>query len=395
MNKKKSRIINKTAGFFELFPEDILLQLVKDSEIFKINYEIWENTCENIKNSCKKHNDDLMQRIKSDEQAINKDLYNELNRIKNSIDEVGQDINKKFIEQKKWLELADNEKNILLIFRTEKKDQALYYAKQYKAEIETLVNQFKQLWWKLIEHIGGHDCVRRDNNDHLSKQIPSLIHSILSGTRKLSSVLNGISCFSPQYEHFLNRCPNKGPGRNHVYFHCYNEPIIKYQLSSLRSQLKDTLLPEPPNPLFVLKSVNIKEEITLLDKNFDINVVREVIDKKEKKRHEYDSVKALAAAHLNKTRSIGDKVKKGLQSQIKIVKYCPYCGKRFGDSDVPHADHIYPVSKGGLSTSKNMIYICSTCNIKKANKTLREFIIENNLDRDRIEKNLELLKKTF
>ena len=42
-----------------------------------------------------------------------------------------------------------------------------------------------------------------------------------------------------------------------------------------------------------------------------------------------------------------------------------------------------------------MVYICSACNMKKSDKTLKEFIKENNLDGDAIEKNLELLKKSF
>ena len=79
---------------------------------------------------------------------------------------------------------------------------------------------------------------------------------------------------------------------------------------------------------------------------------------------------------------------------MEIFNYCPYCENPF-DADVPHADHIHPVSKGGLSISENMIYICSTCNMKKTNKTLAKFIKENNLDRDNIEKNLEILKKAF
>lgn len=60
-----------------------------------------------------------------------------------------------------------------------------------------------------------------------------------------------------------------------------------------------------------------------------------------------------------------------------------------------HADHIYPVAKGGLSTTKNMVYVCAICNKKKSDLTLREFIIKEKLSRDRVERNLELLKKHF
>lgn len=94
--------------------------------------------------------------------------------------------------------------------------------------------------------------------------------------------------------------------------------------------------------------------------------------KKAKQEEENERTKALAAAHKGNTRRHAISVKRQLSEQIKILPYCPYCGDDLGES--PHADHIYPVSKGGLSTKENMVYVCQTCNKRKSDKTLIEFI---------------------
>lgn len=66
-----------------------------------------------------------------------------------------------------------------------------------------------------------------------------------------------------------------------------------------------------------------------------------------------------------------------------------------GLGDEPHADHIYPVSKGGRSMPKNMVYVCAPCNSQKINLTLAGFIKKYNLDRDEIERRLQELGKEF
>jgi len=60
-----------------------------------------------------------------------------------------------------------------------------------------------------------------------------------------------------------------------------------------------------------------------------------------------------------------------------------------------HADHIYPVSKGGQSRAENMVNVCAQCNSKKSDLTLSTFIEQNGLDRVRIERNLNSLGKEF
>ena len=106
-----------------------------------------------------------------------------------------------------------------------------------------------------------------------------------------------------------------------------------------------------------------------------------------------ESYKAYKAALMDRTRELGKEVRKGLLEQIEILDGCPYCGGNLDNT--MHADHIYPVSKGGLSSVRNMILVCRLCNLAKSNYTLREFIERNGLDRDVVEENLRLLRKDF
>lgn len=111
--------------------------------------------------------------------------------------------------------------------------------------------------------------------------------------------------------------------------------------------------------------------------------------KRERKKEKQRNLRARAAQAENKTREAAA----GVKSRLPRDHWCPYCGGNLGTN--PHADHIYPVSRGGLSTESNMVYICSDCNIKKRNKTLRMFINEFGLDRDLIEERLSALGKEF
>ena len=82
-----------------------------------------------------------------------------------------------------------------------------------------------------------------------------------------------------------------------------------------------------------------------------------------------------------------------IKDRIKAQHCCPYCGGHLGES--PHADHIYPVSKGGRSTERNMVYVCARCNEDKSDLTLSAFIRHYNLDRDAIEARLSRMGKDF
>lgn len=116
---------------------------------------------------------------------------------------------------------------------------------------------------------------------------------------------------------------------------------------------------------------------------------QEQFKKDAPKREKTQRDEALATAHMKKSREAAESIKRSL----KKTTYCPYCGKNLGDK--PHADHIYPIARGGLSVAKNMVYICQGCNIKKSDLTLVQFIKKYNFDQDVIFARLEVLEKDF
>lgn len=105
-------------------------------------------------------------------------------------------------------------------------------------------------------------------------------------------------------------------------------------------------------------------------------------------------LRAKATAYDNKQRIEACVIKRKIVHQMHMYPLCPYCGDSFAENDA-HADHIYPVSKGGQSTIKNMVFTCSKCNSKKRDLTLRNFISKYELNVDFIHKNLEILGKDF
>lgn len=97
------------------------------------------------------------------------------------------------------------------------------------------------------------------------------------------------------------------------------------------------------------------------------------------------------AENTRQVREIAEDVK----AKLLKNKYCPYCGRLINYNGYAHADHIYPIDKGGQSTIENMVYVCSDCNLKKGNMTLGNFIRKYNLDRNYIETQLINLNKDF
>jgi 5-methylcytosine-specific restriction endonuclease McrA len=110
--------------------------------------------------------------------------------------------------------------------------------------------------------------------------------------------------------------------------------------------------------------------------------------------HENQIYRAKASAYDEKQRQEANLIKQKIKKQINLFPNCPYCGKALDINDA-HADHIYPISKGGLSTVKNMVFICSHCNLSKADLTLRNFVKKMRLNADIIYANLEELHKDF
>lgn len=117
--------------------------------------------------------------------------------------------------------------------------------------------------------------------------------------------------------------------------------------------------------------------------------LEEAAARKRRKREALIELRAAAAAGVIETRKVGSSVKRRLVKQ----PWCPYCGGLLGSN--PHADHIYPVSKGGRSVPKNMVYVCSACNGMKRTLTLTGFIRKNGLNRVAIEQRLEELGKEY
>lgn len=55
---------------------------------------------------------------------------------------------------------------------------------------------------------------------------------------------------------------------------------------------------------------------------------------------------------------------------------CEVCRNNLSSINECHFDHIYPYSKGGKSTFENCQLLCTDCNLKKNDKELKDFVLE-------------------
>ncbi len=55
---------------------------------------------------------------------------------------------------------------------------------------------------------------------------------------------------------------------------------------------------------------------------------------------------------------------------------CSICGAKLSSIGECHFDHIFPFAKGGKSTADNCQILCVNCNLKKSNKELNDFLLE-------------------
>ena len=92
---------------------------------------------------------------------------------------------------------------------------------------------------------------------------------------------------------------------------------------------------------------------------------------------------------MNETRELARR----LRMSFSPTDVCPYCGKPMGSE--ARLDHIYLVSKGGLSVRSNLVFVCLECNQKKSDMTLTAFVKVRNLDREAIETRLNQLGNEF
>jgi 5-methylcytosine-specific restriction endonuclease McrA len=103
-------------------------------------------------------------------------------------------------------------------------------------------------------------------------------------------------------------------------------------------------------------------------------------------------LKARAATNEFETRKLAQPLRRKLTDQLSILDFCPYCGGNLSQNDA-HLDHIHPVSKGGLSALKNLVFVCSSCNQQKRDIALRHFIKKKGFDAEEVHKRLDLLGK--
>jgi len=89
--------------------------------------------------------------------------------------------------------------------------------------------------------------------------------------------------------------------------------------------------------------------------------------------------RAIQKHYEGKNRETVDQLKPLLRKEAeKRENVCPYCSGLLGHQ--PHVDHIHPLSKGGMPLIENLVYVCSDCNLKKADKSLFAFATEYGLD---------------
>ncbi len=116
----------------------------------------------------------------------------------------------------------------------------------------------------------------------------------------------------------------------------------------------------------------------------------EIVRAKEAKKDDsINELKARAAANSDEQRRISIPIK----DRLPANHLCPYCDNELGEDF--EADHIHPVSKGGLSIISNMINVCYECNRAKGNKTLGVFADEKGFDLGEINNRLKRQRKDY
>jgi 5-methylcytosine-specific restriction endonuclease McrA len=144
----------------------------------------------------------------------------------------------------------------------------------------------------------------------------------------------------------------------------------------------------------------VNDEMKQTPRNFNEADAQRRVDhiKSELERHlealggdtaRLERLEAVEARVIKKERELATK----LRLTFKPTDKCLYCDNPLGIN--PHLDHIYPVSKGGLSVSTNLIFVCLQCNQRKSDKTLAAFLNSYNLDRQAVEARLRQLGKEF
>ena len=78
---------------------------------------------------------------------------------------------------------------------------------------------------------------------------------------------------------------------------------------------------------------------------------------------------------LRKTVKVPTRFRQGVTNTFLFARdnyTCQYCGRHdraLGEREGLTRDHIHPVSRGGENTWTNVVTACSTCNMRKADRT--------------------------
>lgn len=175
----------------------------------------------------------------------------------------------------------------------------------------------------------------------------------------------------------------------------YNEHSVKMfaLIDEKSSKLKSTLYFKYRDPYISINGIKMRVEI---ERWSIAEVQTEIYKKEQEEKQAKEEVNILKARVTDKVKTIRKQAKKydDIESQIKKFSRCPYCGCTLYKSD-SHLDHIYPISKGGLSVESNLVFVCTKCNQSKTNLTLRNFIRKEKLDENLVYERLEILKKDF
>jgi HNH endonuclease len=191
---------------------------------------------------------------------------------------------------------------------------------------------------------------------------------------------------------------NTDEGRNLVAQHKQASEKLKRVLDGRPSfeqlRLKD-YLPWPANST-VLNVNGSRMLVSLGESTLDeVNILIELHRSRiEKQKELILDIKARAATKELETRKLAQNLRRKLNAQLTIADCCPYCAGRLSLNDA-HLDHIYPVSKGGQSRPKNLVLVCSSCNMKKRNSMLRLFIEEQGFSEREVYNRLIALSKEF
>ena len=138
----------------------------------------------------------------------------------------------------------------------------------------------------------------------------------------------------------------------------------------------------------------VKVSLNSIDRGNLVSLIGDHKKKKDEQEKKIRHIKARAADKETAVRGIAKQYKNDFDKQKRLVDNCPYCGETINQSDA-QLDHIYPVSKGGISTEENLIFVCSSCNRKKSNDTIRAFIEGAGFNSDIIYGRLKKLNKDF